>query len=205
MTARELPANPARCFAAALALCGAIALVGCGDPTPQEQIRSAYNSATEALKAGDGAKFCSELTASGAKAIGEAGKQVTGYGDCNGTMTRMLSAVDALKHSNWSKFCASVNPELAAGIARAAKSKGAGSSCAEAAATLAADPATAVGFANIGKQFDAQFGRMTQSKIDKLTIIGSHASAILKPSQQGDSPLTFQKEPSGWKLDVLQR
>ena len=205
MKALPIQATAPKRLAAALALGCAIAASGCGDPTPEEQIRATYDSATAALKAGDGAKFCSEITANGAKAIGEAGKQVTGNGDCEGTMTRMLAAVDALKHSNWKEFCSSISPGLAAGIAEAGVAKGTGNTCADAAAKLATNPATADGFANIGKQFDAQFGRMTQSHIDKLTIIGSHASATLKPAQQGDSPLTFQKGPSGWKLDVIQR
>ena len=182
-----------------------IAASGCGEPSAEDQVRSTYDSATSALKAGDGAKFCSEITANGAKAIGEAGKQVTGDGDCQGTMTRMLAAVDALKNSNWNQFCASVSPQLAAGIAQAGKANGTGNTCADAAAKLATDPATADGFANIGRQFDAQFGRMTQSQIDKLTIIGNHASASLKPAQAGDPPLTFIKVGSDWKLEVVKK
>jgi hypothetical protein len=190
-------------LAASFAVICAFAASGCGDPSPEDQVRSTYDSATAALKAGDGAKFCGEITASGAKAIGEAGQQVTGDGDCEGTMTRMLAAVDALKHSNWNQFCSSISPQLSAGIAQAGKAKGTGNTCADAAAQLATDPATADGFANIGRQFDAQFGRITQSHIDKLTIIGNHASASLKPSQPGDAPLIFIKVGSGWKLDVI--
>jgi len=192
-----------RVVASSVALICAITAGGCGDPSPEDQIRSTYSSATAALKAGDGSKFCAEITANGAKAIGQAGQEVTGDGDCEGTMTRMLAAVDALKQSNWNQFCSSISPQLAAGIAEAGKAKGTGNTCPDAASKLATDPATSDGFANIGKQFDAQFGRMTKSQIDKLTITGNRASASLKPSQPGEDPILFVKVGSDWKLEVV--
>ena len=189
--------------AAAITALG-LAIAGCGEParTAEQQVADTYAQAAAALKAGDGGKFCRTLTKDGQAAIAKEGLAVTGNGDCAATMTRLMTAVAALKAGDWPKFCSSLSQRISSGIAASGAKLGYGTTCAEVATKLAENPKAAAGLQEIGKQFDSQFGRMTQSKLDQVQVLGDRASANLIPPQAGDAPLSFRRTSDGWKLYV---
>lgn len=184
----------------ALILCAAaIAGTGCGDRSPEQQIRDTYSQSTKALSSGDGRAFCDALTPASATSVAATGKSVTGATDCATAVTRMLNAAKGLKNKDWKLFCSSLSKEISQGIANGAGNGPSG--CAKSAEKLSASPRAAAAFAAIGSQLESQFSRMTNGTADRIVIKGDHATATIKPSQTGDRPLTFTKTDNGWKID----
>ena len=180
----------------------AVFAAGCGGSgsSAEDQIKSNFSAAAQALANGDGAQFCSHLTDASRTKFQQSISQQSGGANCADGVSGLIGAIKGLDTGDWTKFCTKINKTAADSIAKAGAKIGGDGTCPSGAKAVEATAQGKQIFQSLRAQLGATFDRLKAAKLESLKVNGNKATAQLSPVKKGEPPVAFEKVGGTWYL-----